>query len=614
MISVSPWAVGRLISYFTINQTEITKYDGYFYAILVIVLNLINCIYLHNYMLTITAFGFKIRTAFSSLIYRKCLKLSNDSLSKITVGKIVTLLTKDVASLEMMALYGNDIWIGFIQIIIVSVIIYNKIGLAAFSGCSFFILMIPIQVFIGKQANKLRKDVVEKSDARLQITQEALSYMKIIKMYTWEMFFANKINSCRKQEAKFIVKIFIRKVILLLIGGLTSRFAFFLLIIKCIWQGTPITAELIYLILSSFQRLRHAVTVVIPMGIVQVAEMQIAAERIENLLNTEELNFFSNNQMEENPKIIMKNINVTINEIIILKNVSLSLTEPSLVALKGPVGSGKTTLLKTILKEHKFDGNLIVNGRISYASQEPWIFPGTIRQNIIFGQQFEPNRYKRVLDICALSSDVDLMENGDKTRIGDKGLNLSRGQKARINLARAIYRKSDIYLFDQCLTSFDSAVRNTVFRKCLKEFLNGKLCILATENENEIQFCDSLICLTDDGTIKPIVNHKMNKSNLIKEKKEQKDTKIENGVKGIEDVTEIDEKSKLLLPNPSNNIYFEEKKSGKVESTVYKRYFNFGGGYLILFIILLLFLTSHSSKIYMEKMGEFRTKYFITTI
>lgn len=96
-------------------------------------------------MLIITAFGFKIRTAFSSLIYRKCLKLSNDSLSKLTVGKIVTLLTKDVASLEMMALYGNDIWIGFVQIIIVCVVIYNKIGLAAITGCSFFILMIPIQ-------------------------------------------------------------------------------------------------------------------------------------------------------------------------------------------------------------------------------------------------------------------------------------------------------------------------------------------------------------------------------------------------------------------------------------------------------------------------------------
>lgn len=367
---------------------------------------------------------------------------------------------------------------------------------------------------------------------------------------------------------------------------------------KCIWQGTPITAELVYLVLSSFQRLRHAVTVVIPMGIVQVAELHTAAKRIDNLLNTEELNFSSYNQNKRDPKIIMTNICVTINGTNILKNVSLSLTEPSLVALKGSVGSGKTTLLKTILKEHKFNGNLMVDGRISYASQEPWIFPGTIRQNIIFGQKFEQNRYKRVLNICELTSDVNSMENGDQTRIGDKGLNLSRGQKARINLARAVYRKSDIYLLDQCLTSFDYFVRDTVFKKCLKEFLNGKLCILATENENEIQFCDSLICLTDDGMVKSF--EKVDKLNLIIEK-EQKDLILENGVERIEDINDINEKSKLLPKKPQNNIYFEEKKSGKVQNIVYKKYFHFGGGYLMLFIILLLFLISHSTKIYMEK-------------
>lgn len=143
--TVSPWAIGRLISYFTINQTEMTKWDGYFYAGLVIALNILNFIYLHNYMLIVTAFGFKIRTAFSSLIYRKCLRMSNESLAKQTVGKIVTLLTKDVNTLDTICLYANDVWIGFVQIFLVCGMIYTRIGVAAFSSCAFFLLMIPIQ-------------------------------------------------------------------------------------------------------------------------------------------------------------------------------------------------------------------------------------------------------------------------------------------------------------------------------------------------------------------------------------------------------------------------------------------------------------------------------------
>lgn len=134
-----------LVLYFQPHQHEITKGEACFYAVLLIGLNLLNTIYTHNYILLISTLGIRIKIAFCSLIYRKCLKLTPASLSQIPMGKIVTLMTKDVASFEKVILYGNDIWIGFAQAGIVCYLVYYKMGVAAFAGVGLLVAVIPIQ-------------------------------------------------------------------------------------------------------------------------------------------------------------------------------------------------------------------------------------------------------------------------------------------------------------------------------------------------------------------------------------------------------------------------------------------------------------------------------------
>lgn len=140
-----PMTLSKLVLYFQPHQQVMTKGEAYFYAILLIVLNMINIIYTHNYMLIIATLGIKIRTAFCSLMYRISMKLTAGSLSDISIGKIVTLMTKDVAAFEKIVLYGNDIWIGFVQAGIVCYLIYCKMGVAAFAGVGFLLVIIPIQ-------------------------------------------------------------------------------------------------------------------------------------------------------------------------------------------------------------------------------------------------------------------------------------------------------------------------------------------------------------------------------------------------------------------------------------------------------------------------------------
>ena len=137
-----------------------------------------------------------------------------------------------------------------------------------------------------------------------------------------------------------------------------------------------------------------------------------------------------------------------------LENLNLEIEKGKLYAVIGMVGSGKSSFLSAILGEISLtEGQVKVNGGISYASQEAWVFGATVRQNILFGQSYERQRYQKVIKACALVRDFKQFPQGDQTVVGERGTSLSGGQKARINLARTLYRQSDIYLLDDPLSA-----------------------------------------------------------------------------------------------------------------------------------------------------------------
>lgn len=137
-----------------------------------------------------------------------------------------------------------------------------------------------------------------------------------------------------------------------------------------------------------------------------------------------------------------------------LDNFNLKVEKGKLYVVIGMVGSGKSSLLSAILGEiNLMQGNVKVKGGISYASQDAWVFGASVRQNILFGENFERQRYQRVIKACALVKDFKQFPQGDQTIVGERGSSLSGGQKARINLARAVYRQTDIYLLDDPLSA-----------------------------------------------------------------------------------------------------------------------------------------------------------------
>ena len=144
-------------------------------------------------------------------------------------------------------------------------------------------------------------------------------------------------------------------------------------------------------------------------------------------------------------------------------------------------------------------GTVEVNGSVAYCGQTPWILNATVRENILFGEPYEEDRYLKVIKACQLEADMHLLESGDMTMIGERGINLSGGQKQRVSLARAAYSGRDIYLLDDPLSALDPAVANKVFEACLLGIMKDKSRLLVT---NQLQFlsrCNTVAVMKSDS-------------------------------------------------------------------------------------------------------------------
>lgn len=188
---------------------------------------------------------------------------------------------------------------------------------------------------------------------------------------------------------------------------------------------------------------------------------------------------------------------------VILRNINLEIKKGELVAIIGNVGSGKSSLLSAILSEmnYSLNSNIKLNGRVSYTSQTPFLTNFTIKENIIFGEKFNKKKYERILEISGLSQDLKSIENGNELIIKEDTANLSGGQKMRISLARAFYKDSDIYIFDDPISALDKHVRSLVFKKAILEELKGKTRVVAMNLIENLGYFDKII-LIDKGQIR----------------------------------------------------------------------------------------------------------------
>lgn len=284
-----------------------------------------------------------------------------------------------------------------------------------------------------------------------------------------------------------------------------------------------------------------------------------------------------------------------------LNDVSLRVQPQTLVAVIGPVGSGKSSLMQAILGELPVEsGTIDVNGVVSYASQEPWLFSGTVRTNILFGQPMNRDRYKQVVKKCALERDFALLPNGDKTIVGERGQSLSGGQKARISLARACYREAAIYLLDDPLSAVDTHVGKHLFDQCLGSLLKKKIVILVTHQLQYLQHVDQIVIFKEGrveavGTYDSLRDSGLDFAKLLadpsKETSEETDGSMSRSRSGSSRLhrqtsdassTSLDQ-TEQTDENPMQNA--EKSSQGAIGLTLYKQYFSAGGGFFFFYVM-----------------------------
>lgn len=289
-----------------------------------------------------------------------------------------------------------------------------------------------------------------------------------------------------------------------------------------------------------------------PQGIAVVAEILISIKRLQNFLlydekkdQTANLSKSDKKAANSNKKVVytkknltsvnikyndngspqLDNIGIVVNNATAkwsnaqtensLENINLTVIPGRLVGVIGPVGAGKSSLLQAILRELPLsEGKITVHGVVSYASQEPWLFAGSVQQNILFGSAMDNERYKKVIQVCALKTDLKQFPYGDKTVVGERGVSLSGGQRARINLARAVYKQADIYLLDDPLSAVDTHVGRHLFRKCIKDYLREKTCILITHQIQYLSGVDQIILMDKGNVLTEGSYQELQKSNL----------------------------------------------------------------------------------------------------
>lgn len=185
-----------------------------------------------------------------------------------------------------------------------------------------------------------------------------------------------------------------------------------------------------------------------------------------------------------------------------LVDINFAVTKGTLVGIVGSVGCGKSSILQALLGEmHLRRGRISMRSglKVAFCDQRPWIVNATVKENILFGEEYDAGRMQRALYASALEDDLRLLTAGIDTEIGERGVTLSGGQKARVALARAVYADADIYLLDDPLSAVDAHVGQHIFSQCLKQALANKTILLVTNQLHVLPACDQVVVLDDHG-------------------------------------------------------------------------------------------------------------------
>ncbi|XP_069851649.1 ATP-binding cassette sub-family C member 2 [Dipodomys merriami] len=505
LLFLNPQLLKFLITF--VSDKDTYPWVGYLCAILLFAVTLIQTFCLQYYFQLCFILGMNVRTTIMASVYKKALTLSNLARKQYTIGETVNLMSVDAQKLMDVTNYMHLVWSSALQICLAIFFLWRELGPSVFAGVGVMILLVPVNGILATTNRNIQVKNMKNKDQRLKLMNEMLSGIKILKYFAWEPSFKDQVSNIRKKELKNLltfgqlqsIMIFLLQLAPVLVCVIT--FSVYVLVDS----NNILDAEKAFTSITLFNILRFPLTM-LPMLISSMLQASVSIDRLEKYFGGDDLdtsairrvsNFDKAVQFSEATFTWDRNLEASV------RDVNLDIMPGQLVAVVGTVGSGKSSLMSAMLGEMEhIHGHITIKGTTAYVPQQSWIQNGTIKDNILFGSEFNEVRYNQVLKACALLPDLEILPGGDMAEIGEKGINLSGGQKQRISLARAVYQNSDIYILDDPLSAVDAHVGKHIFDKVLgpNGLLHGKTRLLVTHSIHFLPQVDEIVVL-ENGTI-----------------------------------------------------------------------------------------------------------------
>nr|UOU03344.1 ATP-binding cassette subfamily C10 [Brachionus rubens] len=508
-----PILLNQLVQFVQLKDSELKM--GLMYALALFISSLTGSLINVHFSNLLNKFCLRVRLALISLIYRKAVVVKLNELNKFSIGQIVNYMSIDSDSIVNAFPSFHSCWSLPFQLIITLYLLYLQIGLSFLVGVIFVIVMIPINKFLSDFIGKVQVKMMNFKDERVKLMTEFLDGIRVIKFCAWEKYFIKRIEKVREQELNQLKSKKYLDAGCVYFWATTPILMSVLTFSTYVWLRNPLTPAKVFTSLALFNMLIMPLNN-FPWVINGLVQSLVSIRRLEKFLNLDNLNwlqFYTYNEIDQVDKLLIdvrasdfnwNNEETTTN---ILTDVSFRIKKGDFIGIIGKVGSGKTSILHSIIGElEKTNGKIRIDSDtcskgFAYVGQEIWIQQGTIRENILFGNEMNFDLYKKVIDACCLETDLENLPLGDETPVGENGICLSGGQKARITLARACYNNDkEIFLLDDPLSAVDPHVAKHISNKCLNGILKDKTKILSTHHIEYLINAD-LVLMIENGRI-----------------------------------------------------------------------------------------------------------------
>ncbi|URE01084.1 ABC transporter transmembrane region [Musa troglodytarum] len=591
------------------------RLDGYILALSLGFTSIFKSFLDTQYSFRLMKLKLMMRSSIMTLIYHKCLHISLAECSTFSEGEVQTFMSVDADRTVNLSNSIHDAWSLPLQI---------GVSFAFIAGLTITVLLIPVNKWISTLIASATEKMMKQKDERIRSAGELLTYIRTLKMYSWELLFTQRLMERRKMEVKHLsTRKYLDAWCVFFWATTPTLFSLFTFGVFAL-MGHPLDAATVFTCVALFNTLISPLNS-FPWVINGLIDAIISTRRLSRFLSCPEKSSEIKRasiwelQGHDPPPCFLRNLTCSkehaailfkdassvwsssskVEKSTVLNNISVEIPSGLFVAVIGEVGSGKSSLLCSVLGEMRIiQGFILSHGSIAYVPQVPWILSGSVRDNILLGDNFDTIRYREVLQACALDVDISLMTGGDLAYIGEKGVNLSGGQRSRLALARAVYSDSDIYLLDDILSAVDSQVASWILhRTILGPLMNQKTRILCTHNPQAISAAD-MILIMDKGHIKWVGNLSSFMESPHSKISLPKDSDFSSLQLLLKESKGSASDEIMFMPSVDNELIdasvdasksadMEElRKEGRVEVAVYKSYARFASWPVVILICI----------------------------